>query len=396
MDIIFYSMLLFFFVIFSFDIIPVFITWTQRIKIGRFNDIHGWRNKISKRGIKWLSETPKIKVTDQTRLILIDKLKGNYTKDAIQHWQEASLILGFSEIDDYRNDTVQEKAILKFLNEKFNKNGTWKKSPKFVDAAILSYAVMKIEWLDIDKYKPAFNETKDLILSHRGKDGTVAYRKSMYEYRYVDTIGFICPFLIKYGIKYDSEECVELAINQLEMFSTYGMSNEHRLPFHVYRIDNKAPLGLMGWGRGLGWYAIGLMDSWDELPESHPQKQILEELIVSFAKESIKYQNENGSWNWTITRKEARADSSATATLGWFMSKAALIVRIRKECSLSAENAIAYLMQATRKNGAIDFSQGDTKDIGVYSSNFDILPFTQGFAIRLINNFNKNILIRSE
>lgn len=53
-------------------------------------------------------------------------------------------------------------------------------------------------------------------------------------------------------------------------------------------------------------------------------------------------------------------------------------------------------MQATRKNGAVDFSQGDTKDIGVYSSNFDILPFTQGFAIRLINNFNKNIVIRSE
>ena len=51
----------------------------------------------------------------------------------------------------------------------------------------------------------------------------------------------------------------------------------------------------------------------------------------------------------------------------------------------SADKAIGYLMGVTRRNGAVDFSQGDTKDIGVYSTLFDILPFTQGFCIRLIN-----------
>ena len=42
-------------------------------------------------------------------------------------------------------------------------------------------------------------------------------------------------------------------------------------------------------------------------------------------------------------------------------------------------------ISVTKKNGEVDFSQGDTKDIGVYSVLFDILPFAQGFALRAIS-----------
>ncbi|USK26509.1 glycoside hydrolase family 88 protein [Bacillus sp. CMF21] len=383
-------------IIILFDVVPAFHTWVQRIHIGRYTNFYEWNQAISKKGIKWLSKTPKIKVTDQTRLVLIDILKGNYSKDAIQHWQEAALLLGLSEDTDSKNDLVKRKAINQYLNQKFNSDGFWIRKPQYVDAAILSYAVMKLDFIGSDIYKPAFDETLNLILSHVGEDGTVAYRKSMIKYRYVDTIGFICPFLIKYGIKYKNEECIKLAVKQLQIFGEFGIMNTYKLPFHVYHIDNKVPLGLMGWGRGLGWYAIGLIDAWDELPVDHFLKPQLEVQIVSFAREALKYQNSNGSWTWTVTRTETRADSSATATLGWFMRKASKIDMVSEECSVSAEKAISYLMQVTRKNGAVDYSQGDTKDIGVYSTLFDILPFTQGFAIRLVNSYKSNVEIGAD
>ncbi|QNG58482.1 glycoside hydrolase family 88 protein [Bacillus sp. PAMC26568] len=380
-------------IIILFDVVPAFHTWVQRIHIGRYTNFYEWNQAISKKGIKWISKTPKIKVTDQTRLVLIDMLKGNYSKDAIQHWQEAALLLGFSEDTDSKNDLVKRKAIIQYLNQKFNSDESWIKKPQYVDAAILSYAVMKLDFIGSDKYKPAYDETLNLILSHVGEDGTVAYRKSMMKYRYVDTIGFICPFLIKYGIKYKNDECIKLAVKQLQIFGEFGIMNTYKLPFHVYNIENKVPLGLMGWGRGLGWYAIGLIDAWDELPMDHFLKPQLEVQIVSFAREALKYQNSNGSWTWTVTRTETRADSSATATLGWFMRKASKIDLVSEECSVSAEKAISYLMKVTRKNGAVDYSQGDTKDIGVYSTLFDILPFTQGFAIRLVNSYKSKVKI---
>lgn len=61
------------------------------------------------------------------------------------------------------------------------------------------------------------------------------------------------------------------------------------------------------------------------------------------------------------------------------------IEEISNKCLESTDKAISYLMKVTRKNGVVNFFQGDTKDIGIYSMLFNILPFTQGFCIRVIN-----------
>ena len=370
------------------DIVPIFMTWLSRIHIGRYNDIEVWNKSITNVGMKWLNRTPKIKVTDNTRLIVIDMLRGNYTKNTIQHWQEASLLLGLAEYLKSNDDKKVKDNIKKFLRSKFDNKGQWINKPKHIDGAILAYAVMKLDFIDIDKYKLAFDYIWNMIQDHIGEDGTVKYRKFMNSYRYVDTIGFICPFLVCYGNRYNKLECIELSIKQIKEYDKYGMLNNYNIPCHAYKVENKAPLGLYGWGRGLGWYAIGLIDTWNELEEYSQYKKILEDSIINFAKSAIEFQQDSGPWSWTVTRPETRLDSSTTATLSWFMLNASKIEAISEECMASYNKAIKYLMSVTKRNGSIDFSQGDTKDIGVYSQLFDILPFTQGFTIRSTNRKN--------
>ncbi|MGG0185170.1 glycoside hydrolase family 88 protein [Bacillus rhizoplanae] len=379
-------------VIILMDLIPIWKDWVNRIKIGRYPNKNTWNISITNKGVKWLNKAPKIKVTDNTRLVVIDMLKGNYTKSVIQHWQEAALILGLSEHLKYNNDKEVKNEVIKFLNSKFDHNGQWITKPQNVDGAILAYAVMKLEFIDIDKYKNALDYTWEMIKKHIGEDGTVGYRKSMQSYRYVDTIGFVCPFLVAYGIRYHKDECIDLAVKQITEYEQYGMLDTHHIPSHAYKLADKIPVGLYGWGRGLGWFAIGLIDAWNELPKDNKYKFVLEECIKRYAKAVMSFQQENGSWNWTVTRSECRPDSSATATLGWFMLNASKIEEISNKCLESADKAISYLMKVTRKNGVVDFSQGDTKDIGVYSMLFNILPFTQGFCIRMINSYKyKNV-----
>lgn len=377
--------------IIAIDMIPLLRNWIQRIGIGRFSNVTLWNQAMVNQGSKWLLNTPKIKVTDNTRLIAIDMMKGNYSKTAIQHWQEASLLLGLSEYLKYQDDKDVRKNIVSFLNKKFDRTGQWVEKPTSIDGAILAYAVMKIDFIDAGQFKAAHDYIWELIKEHVGEDGTVEYRKHMKSYRYVDTIGFICPFLVAYGLKYKKDKCIELAIKQIKQYEKYGMLEQHGIPCHVYKVDNKVPLGLYGWGRGLGWYAIGLIDAWDQLPQGSKFKPALEESVKKFSKSVIQFQQESGHWNWTVTRPEARADSSTTATLGWFLLRASRISDISKECLASVDKSFHYLMQVTRRNGAVDFSQGDTKDIGVYSSHFSLLPFTQGFCIRSINYYlNQN------
>lgn len=369
----------------SIDILPIIIDWFSRIRMGEYPDLSNWNNAITEKGVSWLLKTPKIKVNDNTRLVVLDILQGNYSKTTIQHWQEGSLILGLLEFLEVNDNPEVKKTILKYLDTKFDSNGNWIKKPDNVDGAILAYAVLKLEFIESDKYKEAFDFTWELIKEHIGDDGTVMYRKSMENYRYVDTVGFICPFLVRYGVKYGVEECIELAVKQIKEYEKYGMSKELYIPSHAYKIENKIPLGLYGWGRGLGWFAIGLIDSWSELPRNHRYKSELNTIVKKFAKSIISFQQDNGSWNWTVTRNECRADSSTTATLSWFLLNAVQLGEISQESLGSAEKAINYLSKVTRRSGEVDFSQGDTKDIGVYSTIFDILPFTQGFSIRTIN-----------
>lgn len=371
------------------DIIPIFVGWLSRIHIGRYSDQNIWKKSITNKAVQWLINTPKIKVTDNTRLLILDMLKGDYTKSAIQHWQEAAILLGLSEKLKFEEDPKIRNEIIKYLDRKFDHSGQWVQKPEHVDGAILAYSIMNIGFIDTDKYKKALDYTWIMIREHIGDDGTVGYRKAMMSYRYVDTIGFICPFLVAYGVKYNNEECIDLAVKQIKEYEQYGMLPVHQLPSHAYKIENKVPLGLYGWGRGLGWYAIGLIDAWTELPSDHKYKPILKASVKKFANTVISFQQQEGNWNWTVTRSETRPDSSTTATLAWFLLNAAIIEDISKKCLDSTEKAINYLMTVTRRNGVVDFSQGDTKDIGVYSILFNILPFTQGFCIRVINLYKK-------
>ena len=363
-------------VIILIDIIPIMKTWASRIHIGRYENKDIWKNVIAKESIKWLNNTPKIKVTDNTRLVIIDKLKGNYSKSAIQHWQHAALLLGLNE----GGDNKANESINKYLNSHFDGNGQWKEKPEFVDCSILSYAIMKYD--TADKYKPSLDYTYELIKELVGEDNTVKYRESMPNYRYVDTVGFISPFLVRYGLKYNDEKAIELGIKQITEYYKYGFDSESNIPFHAYDVNNKYKLGLCGWGRGLGWFAIGLIDAWIELPSSNEYKNVLEKIVIKYANTILKLQLDNGGFGWTVTRKETRIDSSTTATLGYFLVCASEIEEITESCLEGYNKAIKYLMSVTRKNGEVDFSQGDTKDIGVYSMLFDILPFAQGFALR--------------
>lgn len=370
--------------IFLIDWIPQFNTWQSRIKIGQFQSQVDWRNKVFDLSKKWLFKTPTITITDNSRLIIIDILKGNYKKSAIQHWQEAALLLGLIEEYKSSNSETTKVIINNYFDSKIDANGIWKQLSTEIDSVILGYALISIPWLDLGKNKPAFDALYQLILSLKGEDGTIAYKKHSRQFRYVDTIGFICPFLVEYGVKFNTEEAINLAISQITEFNKFALLNDTFIPCHTYNLETKLPVGLFGWGRGLGWYAIGLIDTWKALPENHLAKKQLEENVIQFAKMAMQFQQKNGGWHWLITNKSSQFDSSTAATLAWFLVNASTIESISSECKSAKENALQYLQKVTRRNGAIDFSQGDTKGIGVHSQRFDILPFTQGFVLRTI------------
>ena len=145
---------------------------------------------------------------------------------------------------------------------------------------------------------------------------------------------------------------------------------------HMMRIQ-KSPWDCMdgeGGLFGIFWRYVSVMKFWTILIG----KTVFWELILEKSDLLTFFQKENGGVGWIIQNKDTY-DSSATAGYAYFYAIVYRICRDKKFYDIS-QKALKCLMASTQRNGAVDYSQGDTKGIGMYSNVFSIMPFTQGLT----------------
>ncbi len=80
-------------------------------------------------------------------------------------------------------------------------------------------------------------------------------------------------------------------------------------------------------------------------------------------------------------------ESSGTVLVGILFVSAYCIThdKIFLDAALRVEKS---LMKAIRRNGALDYCQGDTYGIGYYSQIFSVMSFAQGVALRFFKEID--------
>ena len=171
----------------------------------------------------------------------------------------------------------------------------------------------------------------------------------------------------------------DLAKRQLEEYDQALL--QELFPAHAYDIEKNLPLGVFDWSRGIGWYILGLIETADMKGNAAR--------IVKLANALLSLQREDGGFSSFIFNQKERLESSGTVLIGLLFVSAYQITYDTRflESAFRVEKA---LMQATRRNGAIDNCQGDTYGIGYYSQIFSVMPFAQGLALKLSKALNKN------
>lgn len=357
----------------GYDIAIGFNRWQRRIHIGRWDDMSAWESALEIRGRCWLKRMPIVPKLDNERLILIDKIRGQYSNTTIQSWQRGGLLMGLSL---HGSGGYVEHFI--------DCHGRWLQTPENVDFALLAYAIMGIGRTEID-VDNAMKQIYVLIQSVRGKNATVPYRRGMSDIRFVDTIGFICPFLVRYGMRYDVPEAVALAFEQIKEYDKMLLEGEANFPPHAIDRFRHLPLGVYDWGRGLGWYILGVVESHRNLPESD-FKAYLGVRIIKMAEQLLRFQKPSGGWGSSVFIADSPVEGSVTSLAGLLMLEAYTITG-DKIYLRGAQGAIRQLMAVTQRNGALDMCQGDTKGIGNYSTRFGYMPFAQGMALLLTKRY---------
>ena len=126
----------------------------------------------------------------------------------------------------------------------------------------------------------------------------------------------------------------------------------------------------------MGWYILGLLES-----ESKQNR------ILLLARRMRELQRADGSFGCFLFNPCSPRESSGTALAGLLFSKA---YELSLDASFleAAENCAGALMTMTRRDGSLDFAQGDTVGIALYSTRFDILPFAQGMTLLLLKQLD--------
>lgn len=346
-----------------------FHTWQSRIHIGRWQDKVAWQKAVREKCQKWLTHTPTVPLKDHNRFVLWDIIRRKYSSSTIQSWQKAGLVLGMC--------SNSENCDFNFYY-KIAKQSVY--ASPHIDAALMAYAILVSFPKKANELKPLMDEVYQRILDTKGDNDTVPYRKGLTYIRFVDTLGFICPFLTLYAKTYEVTEAALLAHKQLVEYDKALLPN-WGFPAHAFDIKQNAPLGLFDWGRGVGWYIIALLGM-QRHTSDYESKLKMEERIVALGDKLLLCELPAGGFSHQLFNSNASAEGSATV-LATLMFKRCYEITNDGKYSKAVDSSLKRLMKMTRRDGALDCCQGDTKGIGFYSSRFDIMPFAQGLCLIL-------------
>ncbi len=146
------------------------------------------------------------------------------------------------------------------------------------------------------------------------------------------------PFLAQYAATYETgeqqHESFKEAVHEFVIAREQLRNPETGLYYHAWDeskqadwADKKTGQASQYWLRGLGWYAMALVDVLDYLPESETElRKTLIDITQELAADLLRYQDaETGTW-WQILDKPGAIanyrESSGSAMFTYFYAKA--------------------------------------------------------------------------
>lgn len=332
--------------------------------LGSFDSREAWIQALQGKAIKDLRRMPYLNGNGRFPRIFI-YFKGSKTSPQYT-WQTAALIEGLAPY-------LSREELTKMLQ---HKSDLAQLIGKEVDGAILVHALQKHTDMNTEQYSRQINQA---IEESKGEN-SIMYRQFAPFLRLADTIGLVCPYLASYGSV--NKEYKDLCLTQIQEFQNYAFSEQYPyLPFHGYDLQSKAPLGKLGWGRGTGWYAMGLIDTYEIVGEE--EKDLLRDWVLQLAEELVNYQKGNGGWSSTVSVSDSPTETSASAMLFYFLKKAVTLNLISKKgYESSIEKAEEYLRSQTNPLGMIMNTEAECLGLGNYSMNYTYMPFTVGMVLK--------------
>eukprot|EP00246_Nothoceros_aenigmaticus_P004663 TRINITY_DN16298_c0_g1_i1.p1 TRINITY_DN16298_c0_g1~~TRINITY_DN16298_c0_g1_i1.p1 ORF type:complete len:406 (-),score=36.27 TRINITY_DN16298_c0_g1_i1:240-1457(-) len=184
-----------------------------------------------------------------------------------------------------------------------------------------------------DKYRKAAALLRSQLATHPRTKAGGFWHKKVYPFQmWLDGLFMAEPFYAQYAILFNEPKDLDDVALQFTLMEQVSRDAKTGLLYHGYdesraeRWSNpKTGRSASFWGRAVGWYAMGLVDTLDFFPLTHPKRGELIAILQRLAVAITKVQDpKTGVW-WEVLDQGGRAgnylESSASSMFVYALGK---------------------------------------------------------------------------
>jgi unsaturated rhamnogalacturonyl hydrolase len=161
------------------------------------------------------------------------------------------------------------------------------------------------------------------------------WHKQIYPHQmWLDGIYMACPFMADYARAAGDGAWADEAAGQILTIARHTHDPRTGLYFHGWDesraqrwADPKTGTSSCFWGRAVGWYAMGIVDTLESLPADHPRRGELLDVLKGLADALARVQDaDTGLWYQVLDQRERAGnypESSASCMFVYALAKAA-------------------------------------------------------------------------
>lgn len=161
-----------------------------------------------------------------------------------------------------------------------------------------------------EKYKKAAYLLRSQYDTHpRTSFGNFLHKKHLENIIFIDSVYMGLAFLAQFGNEFNRPEDLDDVVNQIISAAEFNQNKDSGLLVQGYNetksefwADPETGLSRSYWGRGLGWYSVGLVETLEYLPDDHPNKGKLLEIFRNLMAGVANVQDATGVW-WQVVDK---------------------------------------------------------------------------------------------
>lgn len=177
------------------------------------------------------------------------------------------------------------------------------------------------------KYKLAMDRLVNQMKNHPRTHEGVFWHKLIYQHQiWLDGLYMGSPFLAQYAVTFNRPDLIDDVINQFIICAKHTYDEATGLYYHAWDesrnqlwANKETGQSPNFWGRSIGWWFMALVDVLDFIPEDHPQRHELINMIQELVDTIPRYQDKKGLWYQVLDQGNREGNYLEASVSSMFM-----------------------------------------------------------------------------